>query len=230
MFKPNIARTVYAAAVLSLGMSVVANAPAEDVVVVGWGGASQDALRQTFFQPYVASTGNDIIEDSWNGGIGTLRAKVQGGSVAWDLVQVESEELILGCEEGLFVAIDWAKIGGRETYIDAGATKCGVGALGWAIVLAYDGDTLTGDGPESWKDFFDTGAYPGKRALRKGPKFNLEFALYADGVPVENIYSVLATEEGVARAFARLDTIKGDLIWWEAGAQPQQFLAAGKLP
>ena len=184
------------AAVLSIGMSVVVNAPAEDVVVVGWGGASQDALRQTFFQPYVASTGNNIIEDSWNGGVGTLRAKVQGGSVAWDLVQVESEELILGCEEGLFVAIGWDKIGGRESYIDAGANECGVGALGWAIVLAYDGDTLTEDGPKSWKDFFDTSAYPGKRALRKGPKFNLEFALYADGVPVENIYSALATEEG----------------------------------
>ena len=69
MFKTFIARTVCAAAVLSLGMSVAANALAEDIVVVGWGGASQDALRTTFFQPYVAETGNNIVEDSWNGGI-----------------------------------------------------------------------------------------------------------------------------------------------------------------
>ena len=229
MSKPNIARTVCAAAVLSIGMSVAASATAENIVVVGWGGASQDALRQTFFEPYIAATRNNIVEDSWNGGIGTLRAKVQGGSVAWDLVQVESEELILGCEDGLFVPIDWDKIGGRDAYLDAGANECGVGALGWAIVLAYDGDLLTGDGPKSWKDFFNTSAYPGKRALRKGPKFNLEFALYADGVPVEAIYSVLATDEGVDRAFAKLDTIKNDLIWWEAGAQPQQLLAAAEV-
>ena len=229
MFKTIIARTVCAAAVLSLGMSVAANALAEDIVVVGWGGASQDALRTTFFQPYVAETGNNIVEDSWNGGVGTLRAKVQGGSVAWDLVQVESEELILGCEEGLFVAIDWDRIGGRDAYLDAGANECGVGALGWAIVLAYDGDVLTEGGPRSWKDFFDTSAYPGKRALRKGPKFNLEFALYADGVPAESIYSVLATNEGVERAFAKLHTIKNDLIWWETGAQPQQLLAAREV-
>ena len=193
------------------------------------GGASQDALRTTFFGPYMAETGNNIVEDSWNGGIGTLRAKVQGGSVPWDLVQVESEELILGCEEGLFVSIDWDGIGGRDSYIDAGANECGVGALGWAIILAYDGDVLTADGPKSWADFFDTGAYPGKRALRKGPKFNLEFALYADGVPVEEIYAVLSTDEGIDRAFAKLDTIKNDLIWWEAGAQPQQLLAAGEV-
>ena len=229
MFKTIIARTVCAAAVLSLGMSVAANALAEDIVVVGWGGASQDALRTTFFQPYVAETGNNIVEDSWNGGVGTLRAKVQGGSVAWDLVQVESEELILGCEEGLFVAIDWDRIGGRDAYLDAGANECGVGALGWAIVLAYDGDVLTEGGPRSWKDFFDTSAFPGKRALRKGPKFNLEFALYADGVPAESIYSVLATDEGVERAFAKLHTIKNDLIWWETGAQPQQLLAAREV-
>lgn len=229
MFQPKFARTACAAVVLSLGLSVAAYAPAEDVVVVGWGGASQDALRKTFFEPYVAETGNNIVEDSWNGGIGTLRAKVQGGSVPWDLVQVESEELILGCEEGLFVTIDWDAIGGRDAYIDAGANECGVGALGWAIVLAYDGDVLIGDGPKSWKDFFDTGAYPGKRALRKGPKFNLEFALYADGVPTGDIYSALATDEGVDRAFAKLDTIRNDLIWWEAGAQPQQLLAAGEV-
>ena len=229
MFKTIMARTVCAAAVLSLGMSVAANALAEDIVVVGWGGASQDALRKTFFQPYVAESGNNIVEDSWNGGVGTLRAKVQGGSVPWDLVQVESEELMLGCEEGLFVAIDWDRIGGRDAYLDAGANECGVGALGWAIVLAYDGDVLTESGPSSWKDFFDTSAYPGKRALRKGPKFNLEFALYADGVRAESIYSVLATDEGVERAFAKLHTIKNDLIWWETGAQPQQLLAAGEV-
>ena len=65
--------------------------------------------------------------------------------------------------------------------------------------------------------------------MRKGPKFNLEFALYADGVRAESIYSVLATDEGVERAFAKLHTIKNDLIWWETGAQPQQLLAAGEV-
>ena len=101
----------------------------------------------------------------------------------------------------------------------------------WAgrLCSTYDGSVISKNGPKSWKDFFDTAGFPGKRGLRKGPKFNLEFALYADGVPAKDIYSLLATKKGVERAFAKLGTIKKDIIWWETGAQPQQLLAAGEV-
>ena len=78
-------------------------------------------------------------------------------------------------------------------------------------------------------DFFNTKAFPGKRGMRKSPKVTMEFALIADGVPVGEVYNVLGTEEGVARAFAKLDTIKDDVVWWEAGAQPPQLLADGEV-
>ena len=78
-------------------------------------------------------------------------------------------------------------------------------------------------------DFFNTKSYPGKRGMRKNPKVTLEFALIADGVPTDQVYDVLSTEEGVARAFAKLDTIKDDIVWWEAGAQPPQLLADGEV-
>ena len=57
--------------------------------------------------------------------------------------------------------------------------------------------------PKTMADFFDTKAYPGKRGMRKNPKVTLEFALIADGVPTDQVYDVLSTEEGVARAFAK---------------------------
>ena len=76
---------------------------------------------------------------------------------------------------------------------------------------------------------FDTGTFPGKRGMRKSPKVNLEFALMADGVPSNKVYEVLATPEGVDRAFAKLDTIKDQVVWWEAGAQPPQLLADGEV-
>jgi len=78
-------------------------------------------------------------------------------------------------------------------------------------------------------DFFDMEKFPGKRGLRKSPKVNLEFALMADGVAAKDVYEVLATPEGVDRAFKKLDTIKGDVVWWEAGAQPPQLLADGEV-
>ena len=83
--------------------------------------------------------------------------------------------------------------------------------------------------PQSWADFWDTEKYPGKRGLRRGPKYTLEFALMADGVEPAEVYDVLRTPEGVDRAFAKLDEIKGDIIWWEAGAQPIQLLGSGEV-
>ncbi len=51
----------------------------------------------------------------------------------------------------------------------------------------------------------------------------------ADGVAKEDVYTLLGTEEGVQRAFRKLDQIKPDIQWWESGAQPLQWLAAGDV-
>ena len=51
----------------------------------------------------------------------------------------------------------------------------------------------------------------------------------ADGVAPADVYDTLGTPEGVDRAFAKLDTIKDEVIWWEAGAQPPQLLADGEV-
>ena len=45
----------------------------------------------------------------------------------------------------------------------------------------------------------------------------------------DRVYTVLGTPEGLDRAFAKLDTIKKDIVWWEAGAQAPQLLASGEV-
>ena len=65
--------------------------------------------------------------------------------------------------------------------------------------------------------------------MRRVPFVNLEFALIADGVPVDEVYAVLDTPAGLERAFRKLDTIKDQVVWWEAGAQPPQMLADGEV-
>ena len=85
------------------------------------------------------------------------------------------------------------------------------------------------DGPKTIADVFDLQKFPGKRGLQKNPFVNLEWALIADGVPQADVYKVLATPEGVDRAFKKLDTIKKEVVWWEAGAQPPQLLADGQV-
>ena len=108
-------------------------------------------------------------------------------------------------------------------------TECFVATDVYSMVLAYDDTKFADAKPATPADFFDTAKFPGKRTMRKGAKFNLELALMADGVPAAEVYEVLGTPEGVDRAFAKLDTIKDDVIWWEAGAQPPQLLADGEV-
>ena len=99
----------------------------------------------------------------------------------------------------------------------------------FSTVYGFDTTKFPDEKPSTLGDFFDTDAFPGKRGLRRGPKINLELALMADGVPPEEVYETLATDEGVDRAFAKLDTIKAQITWWEAGAQPPQLLADGEV-
>jgi putative spermidine/putrescine transport system substrate-binding protein len=203
-------------------------AAARDLTVVSWGGTYQDAQREIYFKPFEKESGKPLLDESWDGGYGVLAAKLKAGAANWDVVQVETEELALGCADGLYETVDWSKLGGEDKFIPSAVNECGVGAIVWTTGLGYDADKLK-IAPTSWADFFDTKKFPGKRALRKGPKYALEFALMGDGVAPADVYKVLATEAGVDRAFAKLETIKGDLIWWEAGAQPIQLLASGEV-
>jgi putative spermidine/putrescine transport system substrate-binding protein len=157
-----------------------------------------------------------------------VKAMVDTGSVSWNLVEVESPELARGCDEGLFEELDPAQFGSAGDYIQGAIQPCGVGFFVWSTVLAYNADKLK-SAPTSWADFWDVKKFPGKRGLRKGAKYTLEFALMADGVAPKEVYKVLATEEGMDRAFKKLDELKPYIQWWEAGAQPPQYLASGDV-
>jgi putative spermidine/putrescine transport system substrate-binding protein len=219
--------TIAALGLLSLSLAT-GSSMARDLTVASWGGNFQDAQRKIYFEPFGTETGKPLLDEAWDGGIGVLQAKVKAGHPSWDAVQVEADELALGCADGLFEKVDWNRVGGKDAFLPAAVSDCGVGAIVWSTAIAYDGAKI-GDGPKSWADFWDVKKFPGKRGLRKGPKYTLEFALMADGVPADNVYEVLATPEGVDRAFARLDALKPHLVWWTSGAQPLQLLASGEV-
>jgi putative spermidine/putrescine transport system substrate-binding protein len=224
--KPCHALAVLAFAVA--GLAAAQTATARDLTIVSWGGNFQDAQREIFFTPFGQQTGKKVLDQSWDGGVGVLDAKVKVGNPNWDVVEVEAEDLALGCDSGLYEKIDWAKVGNKADFIPEAVNDCGVGAIVWNTGVAWDGDKLK-TAPTSWADFFDTQKFPGKRGLRKGPKYSLEFALIADGVKPADVYKVLRTPEGVDRAFNKLNTIKSSIVWWEAGAQPLQMLSAGDV-
>ena len=99
---------------------------------------------------------------------------------------------------------------------------------GKITTVEYNGDKLK-TAPTGWADFWDVKKFPGKRGLRKGARYNLEFALMADGVKAADVYKVLGTKDGADRAFKKLGELKPHIQWWEAGALPPQFLVAGDV-
>lgn len=212
----------------ALLMSIASGAMAADLTVISFGGASKDVQTEAFYKPFEKASGNRVIAGEYNGEMGKIKAMVDTGSVSWDVVQVEGPELLRGCEDGLFEPLDSNRLGKAESYVPGTLSECGAGLLVWSMAMAYDAKRLP-TAPTGWADFWDTQKFPGKRSLRKGAKYTLEIALLADGVKKEDLYKVLATPEGVDRAFRKLDQIKPSIQWWESGAQPMQFLASGDV-
>ena len=216
------------ATVLMLGMLAGPLSAAEKLTVVSFGGNNRQAQEKAFYKPFTSEKKVAITADDYNGEMAKIRVMADTGKTSWDVVEVESPELLRGCSEGLFEPLDWSRIGKKEDFIPAAVSDCGVGIFIWSTVLTYDPKKLA-SAPQGWADFWDVKKYPGKRGLRRGAKFTLEFALLADGVAKEDVYTLLGTEEGVQRAFRKLDQIKPDIQWWESGAQPLQWLAAGDV-
>ena len=216
------------AAVVALCAAALATTPAfADVTVISFGGAVQKAQEKAYYEP-LSKSGVKVVPGEYNGEQAKIKAMVESKNVTWDVVEVESAELQRGCEEGLFEKLDYAKIGDKKDFVPKAVSECGIGTFIWATVIAYNGDKLKTP-PGTWAEFWDVKKFPGKRGLRKGAKFTLEIALLADGVQPTDVYKVLGTKEGVERAFKKLDQIKPNIQWWEAGAQPPQLLAAGDL-
>ncbi len=209
-------------------ITTVPSAHARDLTIVGWGGTTQAAHKVAYFDPFVKETGIKIVEDSWSGEMAKIRGMVETGDITWDVVQVEAPEMYQGCEEGLFEQLDWSKITDKKNLVDGAAADCGAGILIWSTVFSYDADVIK-NGPKNWAEFWDVKKWPGKRGMRRGAKMTLEIALLADGVPRKDVYKVLATKKGVDRAFKKLDELKPYIVWWKAGAEPQQRLAAGDV-
>ena len=208
---------------------------ADAISVTSWGGAWSAAFKGAWTDPYEQETGQKFNFIDYNGGVAELRAQNEAGNVSWDLVDMIPSDLSIACDEGLLEEIDHSQIApgpdgtpGEEDWVPGGVHPCGVGIVVWATVMAYKDPTYPGTKPTAVADFWDFDRFPGKRSLRKVAEVNMEWSLIADGVAVADVYEVLGTPEGADRAFAKLEVLKEESIWWEAGAQAPQILVDGE--
>lgn len=220
---------------LLLGTTATA-VTAQEIRVVSWGGAIEASQIRAYNQPFTKATGIRVTAIAADDPASPLKTQIEAGNVTSDVFDVALSDAIRLCDEGALVEIGPANLpdGADGTpaagdFLQGALGECAVGNIVAGTVISFDREKFPNGAPSTVADFFDTETYPGKRAMAKSVKRTLYLGLIADGVPAADIYEQLATPEGVARAFAKLDTIKADVIWWEAGAQPPQLLADGEV-
>lgn len=225
---------VTAGALLSLW---TAGAAAQDALtVISWGGAYSKSQVEAYQKPFTARTGTEVRSADYLGGLAEVKAQVQSGKVSWDVIDLELSDAVRGCDEGLLERIDHTRLAPapdgtpvERDFLPGALQDCAVGTVIWSSVYAYNDKAFPEAKPATIADFFDLKCFPGKRGFRKNPKTTLEVALMADGVEPAQVYKVLATRDGVDRAFRKLDTIKSEIVWWDANAQAPQMLNDGQV-
>lgn len=208
----------------------------DQMTIVSWGGAYSNSQLEAYHKPYTELSGVEIINDESSAeAVAKLRAMNEANNVTWDVVDVVAADAIRLCDEGLAMEINADEqlapapdgTPASEDFGDLLVSDCFIPQIVYSTTFGYRTDVAgwNGKAPEDICGVFDTAQFPGKRALEKRPINNVEWALICDGVAKDDVYDVLSTDEGVAQALAKLDTIKDDVIWWSAGAETPQLLA-----
>jgi putative spermidine/putrescine transport system substrate-binding protein len=200
----------------------------KNITFASWGGAYQDAEKIAYCDPFTAKTGVTVTQD---GPIddAKLRAMVESGQMDWDVVDITHSTIYTEIKDSLLEKLDLSKIH-SDRINKRFKNDYGVADSGWSYSIAYSTKAFKeGEHPKSWADVFDIKKFPGSRALYGEPDSLMEIALLADGVPPEDLYKLLATDDGVKMAFAKLDTIKNNIIFFDTNSRSQQLFIDGEV-
>ncbi|SFC27012.1 ABC transporter substrate-binding protein [Tropicimonas isoalkanivorans] len=187
----------------------------------GAGGSQEQAVKTAYLDKFTADTGIEVVTSSPTD-FGKLKAMVDSNAVIWDLAEIGGQDIVRASRMNLLEPID-ENVVDRSEFVDQAIFEKAMSAFVYSTVIGYNTETFE-DAPEGWQDFWDFEKFPGQRAMRNHPTVNLEAALLADGVAPEDLYPL-----DLDRAFAKLEEIAPQTIWWTAGAQPPQLLVDGEV-
>lgn len=214
---------IAASAVVALALSGCSSEGSGSLTFVSWGGVYQEAESESFVTPFAEEQGITVKEDSPTD-YAKLKTMVESGNVSWDVV--DGDPFFVNPNCGTLVEKIDTSIVDTANFPEGMVSECGVPIIQFSQVIMYNTDTYSGDKvPKSWEDFFDLEKFPGKRAIGNSATYGaLEGALLADGVAPEDLYPI-----DYERAFAKLDTIKDSLQFWDSGSQQEQLLQSGEV-
>jgi putative spermidine/putrescine transport system substrate-binding protein len=198
------------------------------VVYLGIGGATQEALRKAYFEPFAKETGIQVVEDT---GLSPerIQAEVQSGHPTIDVTNISTAAYETLLAKDLLAPIDYKyydpadlKSMPENTMRGRFSVSTSYTSLGMSFSTAAFPEGKPQ--PNSWADFWDVKKFPGKRTMPfcgvlEGDWPLPEAALLADGVPAEKLYPL-----DIPRAVKKLKELSPDVIWWRNTSQPGQYL------
>lgn len=199
--------------ILLVGCLFFFTRPPPVLTVMTWPGTYGRAQANAQMHPYAALNGVDVRPAVWDGDLADIRAMVDKRQFKADVVDFELPKAAQACKEGLIEKIDPGilpdgvnGVAAAQDFVPGAIGPCWIGSVVYSQVMIAA--PALRQRPATLADFFDTRKFPGRRALsRASPKFNLEMALLADGVAPRDVYTMLATPDGLDRAFAKLEAL-----------------------
>lgn len=193
----------------------------QSLTMVTYGGDAVKPMAEAYAAPFEKDKGVKVVQDSPTD-YSKLQSMQKARNVTWNVVNGDPYMTASKCGE-LFAplkGVDRSAIDKRFITDD-----CSVPANTFSVVLMYDKKKFGDAPPTSWKDFFDTAKYPGKRGLWNSLGGNaLEIALLGDGVPQADLYPL-----DTKRAYKKLSGIKDDVTYYGSLAQSSEMLLNGQV-
>jgi putative spermidine/putrescine transport system substrate-binding protein len=201
---------------------------AGQVIVRTSGGAYADAITPTIYAPFTKETGIEVVQVAAT--IGKLYAMFRSGNIELDVIDTDQLPLHTLGKEGALANIDygsWKTVDPNLVDKDVRLPTF-VGHIYFSLAIAYNNQVFPdGKHPKSWADFWDVARFPGARTMPDAAAGQppLEFALLADGVPMDKLYPL-----DIDRAFKSLDRIRPSITkFWETGAVSAELLSSKEV-
>src|SRR5690606_34652256 len=207
-----------------IGRAARAQSQGELTVMIS-GGAFADGNTEAYVKPFQEATGIKVNAVREQVSLAKLKLAVESNKVDFDVCYMPGQAVEIANRNGYLTPIDYSVFDEEELsgLADTGKKPFAVGSFFYAFVLCMNRELYKGNTPPaSWKDFWDVENFPGTRVLHggdDGANGPWEFALLADGVPMEELYPL-----DVERAYRALDRIKPEIRrWWKVGSEAEQL-------
>ena len=212
-----VAKALAAATVAPSLFYITKARAAEQVIVRTPGGVFDDVKKETIYDPFRKETGIEVVPVAAT--IAKLMAMMKSGQNELDLIDT-GDSTLLELERANYlqpINYDEFKYTNPADIDPVVRRKYFVGCFVYAMVLGFNSKTIvSGSEPKSWAEFWDLKKFPQRRTLpdMASGTPSLEFALIADGVPMDKLYPL-----DIDRAFKSMSKIRSAIPkFWDTGA------------